>query len=86
MLQHMQLIIDQCAVKPPGQMVSPLFFLGCPPHVIGSKVFPPPLSGTLPSYKYTLPGAQDAKDDFPFEKLVSQFHKKTSLGCSIAFL
>lgn len=28
----------------------------------------PPLSGTSPSYKYTLPGAQDAKDDFPLRK------------------
>ncbi|KAL8165267.1 UNVERIFIED_CONTAM: Histone deacetylase [Gekko kuhli] len=28
----------------------------------------PPLSGTSPSYKYTLPGAQDTKDDFPLRK------------------
>uniref|UniRef100_A0A8C0IMW4 histone deacetylase n=1 Tax=Chelonoidis abingdonii TaxID=106734 RepID=A0A8C0IMW4_CHEAB len=28
----------------------------------------PPLSGASPSYKYTLPGAQDAKDDFPLRK------------------
>ncbi|XP_019582863.1 histone deacetylase 9 isoform X13 [Rhinolophus sinicus] len=31
----------------------------------------PPLSGTSPSYKYTLPGAQDAKDDFPLRKTES---------------
>ncbi|XP_068829072.1 histone deacetylase 9 isoform X1 [Capricornis sumatraensis] len=31
----------------------------------------PPLSGTPPSYKYTLPGAQDAKDDFPLRKTES---------------
>ncbi|KAH0627410.1 hypothetical protein JD844_003063, partial [Phrynosoma platyrhinos] len=28
----------------------------------------PPLSGMSPSYKYPLPGAQDAKDDFPLRK------------------
>ncbi|KAG8556613.1 hypothetical protein GDO81_018134, partial [Engystomops pustulosus] len=28
----------------------------------------PPLSGTSPSYKYPLPGAQDSKDDFPLRK------------------
>lgn len=28
----------------------------------------PPLSGASPPYKYTLPGAQDAKDDFPLRK------------------
>uniref|UniRef100_A0A4W2G9L5 Histone deacetylase n=1 Tax=Bos indicus x Bos taurus TaxID=30522 RepID=A0A4W2G9L5_BOBOX len=32
----------------------------------------PPLSGTPPSYKYTLPGAQDAKDDFPLRKTASE--------------
>ncbi|XP_031211438.1 histone deacetylase 9 isoform X12 [Mastomys coucha] len=32
----------------------------------------PPLSGTSPSYKYTLPGAQDAKDDFPLRKTASE--------------
>ncbi|XP_073094835.1 histone deacetylase 9 isoform X9 [Manis javanica] len=31
----------------------------------------PPLSGTSPSYKYTLPGAQDVKDDFPLRKTES---------------
>lgn len=31
----------------------------------------PPLSGTSPSYKYTLPGAQDGKDDFPLRKTES---------------
>ncbi|XP_021566505.1 histone deacetylase 9 isoform X9 [Carlito syrichta] len=31
----------------------------------------PPLSGTSPSFKYTLPGAQDAKDDFPLRKTES---------------
>ncbi|XP_056656531.1 histone deacetylase 9 isoform X14 [Monodelphis domestica] len=31
----------------------------------------PPLSGTSPSYKYPLPGAQDAKDDFPLRKTES---------------
>uniref|UniRef100_A0A6I8NHP8 histone deacetylase n=1 Tax=Ornithorhynchus anatinus TaxID=9258 RepID=A0A6I8NHP8_ORNAN len=31
----------------------------------------PPLSGTSPSYKYTLPGAQDANDDFPLRKTES---------------
>ncbi|XP_048195688.1 histone deacetylase 9 isoform X5 [Perognathus longimembris pacificus] len=31
----------------------------------------PPLSGTSPSYKYTLPGAHDAKDDFPLRKTES---------------
>ncbi|XP_075804559.1 histone deacetylase 9 isoform X27 [Microtus pennsylvanicus] len=31
----------------------------------------PPLSGTSPSYKYALPGAQDAKDDFPLRKTES---------------
>ncbi|XP_026533803.1 histone deacetylase 9-like isoform X2 [Notechis scutatus] len=31
----------------------------------------PPLCGTSPSYKYTLPGAQDAKDDFPLRKTES---------------
>ncbi|XP_065439326.1 histone deacetylase 9 isoform X18 [Chrysemys picta bellii] len=31
----------------------------------------PPLSGASPSYKYTLPGAQDAKDDFPLRKTES---------------
>ncbi|XP_012514858.1 PREDICTED: histone deacetylase 9 isoform X2 [Propithecus coquereli] len=31
----------------------------------------PPLSGTSPSYKYTLPGTQDAKDDFPLRKTES---------------
>nr|KAF6338095.1 histone deacetylase 9 [Pipistrellus kuhlii] len=31
----------------------------------------PPLSGTSPNYKYTLPGAQDAKDDFPLRKTES---------------
>ncbi|XP_063118569.1 histone deacetylase 9 isoform X15 [Rattus norvegicus] len=31
----------------------------------------PPLSGTSPSYKYTLPGAQDTKDDFPLRKTES---------------
>ncbi|XP_029396385.1 histone deacetylase 9 isoform X7 [Mus pahari] len=31
----------------------------------------PPLSGTSPSYKYTLPGAQDSKDDFPLRKTES---------------
>ncbi|XP_053116975.1 histone deacetylase 9 isoform X6 [Hemicordylus capensis] len=32
----------------------------------------PPLSSTSPSYKYTLPGAQDAKDDFPLRKTASE--------------
>ncbi|XP_063777816.1 histone deacetylase 9 isoform X2 [Pseudophryne corroboree] len=32
----------------------------------------PPLSGTSPSYKYTLPGAQDARDDFPLRKTASE--------------
>ncbi|XP_075804531.1 histone deacetylase 9 isoform X3 [Microtus pennsylvanicus] len=32
----------------------------------------PPLSGTSPSYKYALPGAQDAKDDFPLRKTASE--------------
>ncbi|KAM5272055.1 histone deacetylase 9 isoform 8-T8 [Ctenodactylus gundi] len=32
----------------------------------------PPLSGTSPSYKYTLPGTQDAKDDFPLRKTASE--------------
>ncbi|XP_073094827.1 histone deacetylase 9 isoform X1 [Manis javanica] len=32
----------------------------------------PPLSGTSPSYKYTLPGAQDVKDDFPLRKTASE--------------
>nr|XP_034986164.1 histone deacetylase 9 isoform X3 [Zootoca vivipara] len=32
----------------------------------------PPLSGTSPSYKYTLPGAQEAKDDFPLRKTASE--------------
>ncbi|MBZ3887227.1 Histone deacetylase 9 [Sciurus carolinensis] len=32
----------------------------------------PPLSGTSPSYKYTLPGAQDTKDDFPLRKTASE--------------
>ncbi|XP_049641665.1 histone deacetylase 9 isoform X1 [Suncus etruscus] len=32
----------------------------------------PPLSGTSPSYKYTLPGAQDGKDDFPLRKTASE--------------
>ncbi|XP_039768802.1 histone deacetylase 9 isoform X3 [Ornithorhynchus anatinus] len=32
----------------------------------------PPLSGTSPSYKYTLPGAQDANDDFPLRKTASE--------------
>ncbi|KAM8967654.1 histone deacetylase 9 [Pelodytes ibericus] len=32
----------------------------------------PPLSGTSPSYKYTLPGAQDYKDDFPLRKTASE--------------
>ncbi|XP_026562159.1 histone deacetylase 9 isoform X1 [Pseudonaja textilis] len=32
----------------------------------------PPLCGTSPSYKYTLPGAQDAKDDFPLRKTASE--------------
>ncbi|XP_075443302.1 histone deacetylase 9 isoform X3 [Ascaphus truei] len=32
----------------------------------------PPLSGTSPSYKYTLPGAQDAKEDFPLRKTASE--------------
>ncbi|XP_042712354.2 histone deacetylase 9 isoform X6 [Chrysemys picta bellii] len=32
----------------------------------------PPLSGASPSYKYTLPGAQDAKDDFPLRKTASE--------------
>ncbi|XP_060638113.2 histone deacetylase 9 isoform X3 [Anolis sagrei] len=32
----------------------------------------PPLSGTSPSYKYPLPGAQDAKDDFPLRKTASE--------------
>ncbi|XP_009877865.1 PREDICTED: histone deacetylase 9 isoform X4 [Charadrius vociferus] len=31
----------------------------------------PPLSGASPPYKYTLPGAQDAKDDFPLRKTES---------------
>ncbi|KAM8982046.1 histone deacetylase 9 isoform 6-T6 [Sarcophilus harrisii] len=31
----------------------------------------PPLSGTSPSYKYPLPGAQDTKDDFPLRKTES---------------
>ncbi|XP_044149852.1 histone deacetylase 9 isoform X3 [Bufo gargarizans] len=31
----------------------------------------PPLSGTSPSYKYPLPGAQDCKDDFPLRKTES---------------
>ncbi|XP_037364580.1 histone deacetylase 9 isoform X1 [Talpa occidentalis] len=31
----------------------------------------PPLSGTSPSYKYTLPGAHDTKDDFPLRKTES---------------
>ncbi|XP_056375721.1 histone deacetylase 9 isoform X11 [Hyla sarda] len=32
----------------------------------------PPLSGTSPSYKYPLPGAQDSKDDFPLRKTASE--------------
>ncbi|KAG8443050.1 hypothetical protein GDO86_011753 [Hymenochirus boettgeri] len=32
----------------------------------------PPLSGTSPPYKYTLPGAQDSKDDFPLRKTASE--------------
>ncbi|XP_048367780.1 histone deacetylase 9 isoform X1 [Sphaerodactylus townsendi] len=32
----------------------------------------PPLSATSPSYKYTLPGAQDARDDFPLRKTASE--------------
>ncbi|XP_071889668.1 histone deacetylase 9 isoform X15 [Anas platyrhynchos] len=32
----------------------------------------PPLSGASPPYKYTLPGAQDAKDDFPLRKTASE--------------
>ncbi|XP_061441797.1 histone deacetylase 9-like isoform X2 [Rhineura floridana] len=32
----------------------------------------PPLSGTSPSYKYTLPGAQEAKNDFPLRKTASE--------------
>uniref|UniRef100_A0A7N4UZ97 Histone deacetylase n=2 Tax=Sarcophilus harrisii TaxID=9305 RepID=A0A7N4UZ97_SARHA len=32
----------------------------------------PPLSGTSPSYKYPLPGAQDTKDDFPLRKTASE--------------
>ncbi|XP_029444900.1 histone deacetylase 9 isoform X2 [Rhinatrema bivittatum] len=32
----------------------------------------PPLSGTSPSYKYTLPGSQDTKDDFPLRKTASE--------------
>uniref|UniRef100_A0A8C9F281 histone deacetylase n=1 Tax=Pavo cristatus TaxID=9049 RepID=A0A8C9F281_PAVCR len=31
----------------------------------------PPLSGASPPYKYTLPGSQDAKDDFPLRKTES---------------
>uniref|UniRef100_A0A8C8RHJ9 Histone deacetylase n=1 Tax=Pelusios castaneus TaxID=367368 RepID=A0A8C8RHJ9_9SAUR len=37
-------------------------------HHISLDQSSPPLSGTSPSYKYTLPGAQDAKDDFPLRK------------------
>ncbi|XP_051791434.1 histone deacetylase 9 isoform X2 [Erpetoichthys calabaricus] len=32
----------------------------------------PPLSGTSPTYKYMLPGAQEAKDDFPLRKTASE--------------
>uniref|UniRef100_A0A8C2TKU4 Histone deacetylase n=1 Tax=Coturnix japonica TaxID=93934 RepID=A0A8C2TKU4_COTJA len=32
----------------------------------------PPLSGASPPYKYTLPGSQDAKDDFPLRKTASE--------------
>ncbi|KYO26764.1 hypothetical protein Y1Q_0019227 [Alligator mississippiensis] len=32
----------------------------------------PPLSGASPPYKYTLLGAQDAKDDFPLRKTASE--------------
>ncbi|XP_015666276.1 histone deacetylase 9 [Protobothrops mucrosquamatus] len=32
----------------------------------------PPLCGTSPSYKYTLPGAKDVKDDFPLRKTASE--------------
>ncbi|XP_069716425.1 histone deacetylase 9 isoform X7 [Phaenicophaeus curvirostris] len=32
----------------------------------------PPLSGASPPYKYTLPGTQDAKDDFPLRKTASE--------------
>ncbi|XP_069585926.1 histone deacetylase 9 isoform X1 [Ranitomeya imitator] len=32
----------------------------------------PPLSGTSPSYKYPLTGAQDSKDDFPLRKTASE--------------
>ncbi|XP_030300610.1 histone deacetylase 9 isoform X4 [Calypte anna] len=32
----------------------------------------PPLSGASPPYKYALPGAQDAKDDFPLRKTASE--------------
>ncbi|NWR94764.1 HDAC9 deacetylase, partial [Furnarius figulus] len=40
----------------------------------------PPLSGASPPYKYTLPGAQDAKDDFPLRKTVTSkdLTRKTS--------
>ncbi|XP_069504589.1 histone deacetylase 9 isoform X4 [Ambystoma mexicanum] len=32
----------------------------------------PPLGGTSPSYKYALPGQQDAKEDFPLRKTASE--------------
>nr|XP_015213418.1 PREDICTED: histone deacetylase 9 isoform X3 [Lepisosteus oculatus] len=32
----------------------------------------PPLGGTSPTYKYTLPAAQDSKDDFPLRKTASE--------------
>lgn len=65
----MQLIIaDQRAIKTPVQMVDPLFFFCRAAHHTSLDQSSPPLSGTSPSYKYTLPGAQDAKDDFPLRK------------------
>uniref|UniRef100_A0A8C6XDA0 histone deacetylase n=1 Tax=Naja naja TaxID=35670 RepID=A0A8C6XDA0_NAJNA len=40
-------------------------------HHISLDQASPPLCGTSPSYKYTLPGAQDTKDDFPLRKTES---------------
>ncbi|XP_069504596.1 histone deacetylase 9 isoform X9 [Ambystoma mexicanum] len=43
----------------------------CAAHHTSLDQSSPPLGGTSPSYKYALPGQQDAKEDFPLRKTES---------------
>lgn len=60
--------VDSYCWSPRWQLICDLCVCCRAAHHTSLDQSSPPLSGASPPYKYTLPGAQDAKDDFPLRK------------------